>query len=141
MLLRDAREPLAEWGPVRLLLTDTPGHVEERVLLDALIAWAPLMAHDGVMVVHTHIPEPKDTRALWRDHGAYYARTPTELISEYTRPGDLVADPFCGSSVTGIYALRVGRRWLGTDTDPVKVAESIEGLTADASHEESRWNV
>lgn len=46
------------------------------------------------------------------------------LIDRLTKPGDLVCDPFLGAGTTGVAALRLGRRFLGCDTDPeaVKVA-------------------
>lgn len=41
---------------------------------------------------------------------AWYLRT-------YTRPGDLVLDPTAGSGTTGVAAKRLGRRFLGFETD------------------------
>lgn len=39
------------------------------------------------------------------------------LANCLSRPGELVVDPFCGSGTTGIAAVRLGRRFLGIDTD------------------------
>ena len=39
------------------------------------------------------------------------------LIALYTRPGDLVCDPFMGSATTGVAALRLGRRFVGIEKD------------------------
>jgi DNA modification methylase len=39
------------------------------------------------------------------------------LIKSFSREGDLVADPFCGSASTCAAALLVGRRFLGIETD------------------------
>jgi 16S rRNA G966 N2-methylase RsmD len=53
----------------------------------------------------------------------YWSRKPANvvraLIERYTRPGDLVIDPFCGSGVTLIEAARLGRRSVGIDVNPI----------------------
>jgi 16S rRNA G966 N2-methylase RsmD len=63
-------------------------------------------------------------QALYGVH-AYHTKVPPEAIAphllRHTRPGDLVADPFCGSGMTGVAARRVGRRaWL-SDLSPAAV--------------------
>lgn len=40
------------------------------------------------------------------------------LIRTYSRPGDLVVDPFAGSGSTGVAAEAEGRRFRGWDSDP-----------------------
>lgn len=46
---------------------------------------------------------------------------PVELFEHFirlhTEPGDLVVDPFCGSGASGVAAKKLGRSWLGCDTD------------------------
>lgn len=37
------------------------------------------------------------------------------LVSDYSRPNDLVCDPCMGAATTGVAALRVGRRFVGGD--------------------------
>ncbi|WP_066640256.1 DNA methyltransferase [Desulfolucanica intricata] len=53
----------------------------------------------------------------------YWARKPHNIINAYieyfTKPGDLVLDPFMGSGVTIIEALKLNRRALGVDINPV----------------------
>jgi DNA modification methylase len=39
------------------------------------------------------------------------------FIEHFTRPGDLVVDPFVGSGTTAVAAALVGRRFLGGDID------------------------
>lgn len=49
------------------------------------------------------------------------ARMPTELVSFFieflTDKGDLVLDPFAGSNTTGYCAEKLGRKWIGIDTE------------------------
>jgi DNA modification methylase len=62
---------------------------------------------------------------LWGPHG--YHRYPAKFIPQlagrlielYSAPGDLVGDPFLGSATTGIEALRLGRRFWGSDISQV----------------------
>ncbi len=46
---------------------------------------------------------------------------PGTLIPILSSPGDIVVDPFSGSSTTGIEAVRLGRNIIGFDTNPVAV--------------------
>lgn len=39
-------------------------------------------------------------------------------INAFTRPGDIVLDPFCGGGSTLVAAKESGRRWLGFEIDP-----------------------
>lgn len=41
-----------------------------------------------------------------------------EILSDYTKPGDLICDPFMGSGSTGAACVRSGRRFVGIETDP-----------------------
>ena len=41
-----------------------------------------------------------------------------DLVSDFTDPGDLVWDPYCGSATTGVACLRLGRRFLGHEIQP-----------------------
>ncbi len=55
----------------------------------------------------------------------YWARKPHNVVSEYiktyTEKGDVVLDPFCGSGVTVIEALKLDRQAIGVDLDPVSI--------------------
>lgn len=49
----------------------------------------------------------------------YVSAIPGTLIGHLSAPGDLVLDPFCGSGTTGVEAIRLGRRYIGIDNNPV----------------------
>lgn len=53
----------------------------------------------------------------------YWARKPHNVVAEYIKryseKGEIVLDPFCGSGVTAIEALKYGRKTIATDVDPM----------------------
>lgn len=61
---------------------------------------------------------------FYRAH-SYHTKVPPEgiarLIEHYTSPGDIVADPFCGSGMTGLACLLTGRRGVLSDLSPAAV--------------------
>lgn len=62
----------------------------------------------------------------------YWARKPSNVVREYVKTysdeGDIVLDPFCGSGVAAIEAVRTGRRAIGIDLNPM--ATFISRMTA-----------
>ncbi len=60
----------------------------------------------------------------YRAH-SYHTKIPPEAIApvilHYTSPGDIVLDPFCGSGMTGVAALQVGRHAVLSDLSPAAV--------------------
>jgi len=60
-----------------------------------------------------------------RERTGYPAQKPEKLLERivlaWSRPGDLVADFFCGSGTTAVVAARTGRRWLACDISPQAV--------------------
>ncbi len=61
-----------------------------------------------------------------RSHPARFpAELPDFFINFLTEPGDLVADPFAGSNVTGAVAESLGRRWLSIDIEDEYLRGSI----------------
>lgn len=65
---------------------------------------------------------PKTHPSIYLMH-KYWARKPHNVVAEYirhyTKESDIVLDPFCGSGVTVIEALRLSRKAIGVDLDPV----------------------
>lgn len=50
------------------------------------------------------------------------------LVRDYTRPGDLVCDPFAGWGTTLAAAVSNGRRAIGAEMDPAAYAEAMRRL-------------
>lgn len=62
-------------------------------------------------------------------HPAMYPRGVAEfLIKTFSRPGDVVLDPFCGSGQTLISAAQEGRQYVGFDISPEYTAISLDRL-------------
>jgi DNA modification methylase len=67
------------------------------------------------------VPMPNvDLEPLHRFH-SYCARFPSEIVEtaleKYTKPGESVLDPFCGSGTTLVACLAHGRKTVGADID------------------------
>jgi len=41
----------------------------------------------------------------------------SDIISRFSKPNDLILDPFCGGGTTGVVSLRLKRRFIGIDID------------------------
>ncbi len=68
----------------------------------------------------------------------YWARKPHNVVSEYikhyTKEGDIVLDPFCGSGPTPIEAIKLGRNAIGTDLNPISIfITEMTAIPADIS--------
>ncbi|BAS26018.1 site-specific DNA-methyltransferase [Limnochorda pilosa] len=65
------------------------------------------------------------TRTAAREHLGYPGQKPEALLERIllasSRPGDWVADLFCGAGTTLAVAERLGRRWIGCDLAPLAV--------------------
>ena len=59
------------------------------------------------------------------DAHTYHTKVPPQgielLVDYYTRPGDVVLDPFCGSGMTGVAVTNLGRKALLSDLSPAAV--------------------
>ena len=67
-----------------------------------------------------------------RINGGYPAEKPVAvsevLVRQSSSAGELVADPFMGSGSVGVAALRLGRRFTGTDVNPHAVRVASDRL-------------
>jgi len=72
-------------------------------------------------------------RGSWATHDGRYRGNwspyiPRNLILRYTKPGDLVLDPFVGGGTTAVEAKLLGRRCIARDINPVCVEMTLENL-------------
>ena len=59
------------------------------------------------------------THYLFRYPAKFHPPVARKLIEEFSREGELILDPFCGSGTLLVEAQRAGRRSIGIDIDPV----------------------
>ena len=61
--------------------------------------------------------------------GKHPTQKPLEILDRIilasTKEGDLILDPFCGSSTTGISAVGLNRRYIGIDNEKKYIELSI----------------
>lgn len=64
----------------------------------------------------------------------YWGKKPfneiSKFIEAYTEPGETVLDSFCGSGVTLLEAVKLGRKCVGVDLNPIAVKIARTCLTA-----------
>ena len=69
-----------------------------------------------------HAVVAKPHTAAYKMH-RYFARRPwsvfRSLIEHYSNPGSIIVDPFCGGGVTVVEGLRLGRKVIGVDINPL----------------------
>ena len=122
------------------------------MLHDTSLNGSPFLAHRE-SILYWGPRSPKEAGKLGYDSVAYNAMWPRERRAEgiehptpkpvpllaaslerWSRPGEIVIDPFCGSGSHLVAALRVGRRAIGIDIDPKWVNESTARLKAEECH-------
>ena len=72
---------------------------------------------------HIDFPIPEEKRPQKYQMFRYLARKPPNIVAEYisyySKKGEVILDPFVGSGVTAIEALRQGRKAIAIDLDPI----------------------
>jgi len=95
------------------------------------------------------INKNRQMKSIWQigapsDSEKKFGKHPTQkpigllnrIILASTKPGDLIFDPFSGSSTTGVSAIRLGRKFIGCEIDEIfaklskkRLENAIETLT------------
>lgn len=102
---------------VNLLWTQLPAIPWDRIKRE-LLPWYERMAHYGVIVTSKYdfTSEATLRNAIWDD------------MIEFTAPGDLVVDPFCGGSTVGQIAMELNRNYFGCDISQMAIDRSEVSL-------------
>ncbi len=99
--------------------------------------WKPVLwfvrgPYDGPFIRDVVTSGERDKRFHdWQQSESGFAA----LVELFTRPGDVVLDPFCGSGTTGVAALRLDRRFVGIEVDAGTADIARRRLAAVASEE------
>ena len=76
--------------------------------------------------------QPKTYTGMYAMH-KYWSKKPYNLVSryieKYSKPNEIVLDPFCGSGVTITESIRLNRRAIGVDINPTAIVLTKMGLT------------
>lgn len=79
----------------------------------------------GIEPISEFIEPFKRTSKIHYGFHAYFTTQPYNVVNEYinhfSKKGDLVIDPFCGSGVTGVEALKLDRKVFMSDLNPFAV--------------------
>ena len=75
----------------------------------------------------------------------YWARKPHNVVAEYikcySKEGDIVLDPFCGSGPTPLEAIKLGRKAVAVDLDPMATfITRMTGIPADVGKVKAAFN-
>ena len=104
--------------PLAAHLSEAPPH-EPKTISDLLDPSAVLLRLQRLDWAFTD----EDTRYLTHDLHPYPAKfppqIPAKIISALSLPGDVVMDPFGGSGTTAVEAVRLGRKAVSVDANPL----------------------
>ena len=82
--------------------------------------------------------EISSSSAIEKKFGKHPTQKPLELLKRIilasTQEGDLILDPFCGSSTTGVAAVLSNRKYVGIDLEPDYLALSEQRLIEVTEH-------
>jgi DNA modification methylase len=105
-------------GPTNCMIAwDKTGGLAPTVMADFELAWCSLnkVARIFRLMNRGFVRECDDERL-------HPTQKPEELmrwcIELYTKLGQTILDPFCGSGTTGVAAVQLGRRFIGVEIDP-----------------------
>ena len=85
-------------------------------------------------------PNAKTHTPVYKMH-KYFARRPwnvfSQIVSHYSSPNGIVLDPFCGGGTTVVESLKLRRRTVGVDLNPMATYITANGVQTSRHH--NRW--
>lgn len=72
-----------------------------------------------VDALHSKARVVESTHTYYKHPARFSPEFARAIINEFTDPGDLIIDPFCGGGTTVVESLRAGRRVIGSDLNPL----------------------
>src|SRR5260221_10810254 len=107
---------------IQILIEEASSTVAQKILSEAQMFLPGIDANS----------EPESYTGIYAMH-KYWSKKPHNLVSEYIKrfsnAGEIVLDAFCGSGITPIESVRLGRRAIGIDINPIAVFISRMGLS------------
>ena len=80
---------------------------------------------DDAVIPHLSASKDKEIiHKLFSYPAKFQANLPQSIISKFTKPGDLILDPFSGGGTTSAEAMRQGRNSYAMDLNPISVLAS-----------------
>ena len=93
------------------------------------------IAHLKQIAMTANVPKIQNNYSRIAKIHKYWSRKPWSVIDHfintYSQVGQTVLDPFCGSGVIGLQALKAGRNFIGSDLNPFAVRLTKETLDID----------
>lgn len=120
----DAFEPYLSYHWTMVLSMSGPH--SQMYQLKVAVTWKPILwfvkgKYEGQTIRDTvDAGGMEKDRFDWQQGVGGFAK----LVQDFTRPGDMVVDPFCGTGTTGVAAVAQGRQFIGIDNDPARIANS-----------------
>jgi len=131
---KDKKEPLLffqlseideHWDEIQRLLSPDK-FVEKQILYDPLPKYQKRddFSYRDIKLPKTIDAKKRATKRHFGVHG-YFTKQSWDILQHYikhfTKPGDIVLDPFGGTGVTAIEALMLGRKGINIDINPMVV--------------------
>jgi hypothetical protein len=82
-----------------------------------------------VQAVHCPLPVTGHTHNFYRYPARFSPHFARAAIQAFSQPGDTVLDPFMGGGTTAVESLLAGRRFIGSDLNPLAVFVSLAKIT------------
>ena len=99
------------------------------------VIWLVKGTYSGSWVGDVAKSEPNDNDKRFHEWGQSESGM-LDLVTRFSKPGDLIVDPFCGAGTTGVVSIAFNRRFIGLDNDKnsirktkARIWEVINGST------------